>query len=134
MRETYCPECFAVIPADAPLCPACGADIARLSARDYREKLLHALEHPLADVRLRAIIALGLRGDASAADAMVHCALRYPEDVTAALEVINGLRRFAPGPQSSAALTLLAEHHPGRAVRAASRRALEETTLEDHHR
>ena len=134
MPETYCPECFAMIPADAPVCPACGADVVRLSARDYREKLLHALQHPLADVRLRAIIALGLRGDAGAADAMAHCALRYPADVTAALEVINGLRQFDSGPRSGAALTLLAEQHPGRAVRAAAQRALEEVALENRYR
>ena len=128
MQKTYCPDCFAMISADAPVCPACGADIARLGARGYREKLLHALEHPLADVRLRAIIALGLRAEAGAADALAQCALRHPTDVTAALEVINSLCRLNSGPERHTALVRLAEDHPGRAVRAAARRA-----LEDHH-
>jgi hypothetical protein len=36
------------------ICPACGADLDALSARDYRVKLLAALHHPLDDVRMRA--------------------------------------------------------------------------------
>jgi hypothetical protein len=40
--------------------PACGANLSAQSARDYREKLLAALGHPLDDVCPRAILALRL--------------------------------------------------------------------------
>jgi predicted amidophosphoribosyltransferase len=57
-RESYCPQCFARIPVDAEICSVCGVDISALSERDYNEKLVHALHHPLSDIRLRAIVAL----------------------------------------------------------------------------
>ena len=63
----FCLTCFSTMPPDGQTCPACGQGVAAASARDYRKKLTRALQHPLADVRMRAIIALGLRGEASAA-------------------------------------------------------------------
>lgn len=65
----FCPACFAPLAQEADTCPACGARMVDISSRDYRAKLVHALQHPLADVRMRAIIALGLRGEAETVDA-----------------------------------------------------------------
>lgn len=72
----------------------CGVDISALSERDYNEKLIYALHHPLSDIRLRASIALGLRGDAGAARALVTCALCHPSDFVEGLEVVNSLRQI----------------------------------------
>ena len=83
----FCPACFAPLAQEADTCPACGARMTELSSRDYREKLVHALLHPLADVRMRAIIALGLRGEAEMAEALVECAMRHPTDVVQGLEI-----------------------------------------------
>ncbi len=109
------------MPAGARVCPACGADLDRLSARDYRDKLLAALEHPLADVRMRVILALGLRGQADAADALATCALRHPVDVVEGLAVVQALQRL--GEAGRAALAHLAATHPAHAVQEAARHA-----------
>lgn len=116
--KQVCLACFRLAPAQGASCPACGADLAAFSARDYRDKLLHALEHPLADVRMRAIIACGWRGEACAAQPLYELALRHPVDVVEGLAVVESLR--ALGDPGRAMLEELAAKHPARAVRAAA--------------
>jgi len=122
--SAYCPGCFALISVTADRCPACGLDIRALSARAYRDKLLAALAHPLADVRLRAIIALGLRGEGETADALAHCALRHPTDVVEGLQVIEGLQGIRDAAAREHGLRLLASCHPAHAIWSAASRAL----------
>lgn len=119
-----CPACFRTIPADARACPACGADLGLLSARDYRVKLLAALNHPLDDVRMRAILALGLRGEENAAQALADCALRHPIDVVEGLAVVGALTRL--GAAGRDALRTLARRDTAHAVREAARRAVDD--------
>lgn len=101
-------------------------DLAVLSARNYREKLIHALEHPLADVRMRAVIALGWRGEACAARPLLELALRDPVDVVEGLAVVESLVTLNDG--GHVALKELAARHPAHAVREAAMRALVECT------
>ncbi len=108
--DAYCPNCFAMIPAGTTACPVCSAAISDMSDRDFREKLLHALRHPLDDVRMRAIIALGLRGEEGTALPMAECALRHPMNIEEGLEVIERLKNFAPSPEVFSALGILANH------------------------
>lgn len=116
----YCMRCFALFGADAARCPACGAEAARFTAQAYGEKLLAALGHPLAEVRMRAIIAIGLRSDTEMAAALVACALRHPADIVQGLEIVRSLSRLDSG---RAALRQLAGAHPAHAVRAAAQEA-----------
>lgn len=118
----FCPACFAALDAEAKHCPRCGAVMAELSARDYREKLLRALTHPLAEVRLRAVIALGLRAETATARALADCALRHPTDVVEGLEVVRRLRDWPETEARDAALIRLSAH-PSRLVRTAAERA-----------
>lgn len=127
-RENYCLECFSLIPAEAAICPVCGARQGDFSARDYREKLIHALLHPLDDVRMRAIIALGLRGEAETADALVECALRHPADVVAGLEIVRSLARVKDAGARLDALAVLKERHPAHAVREEAARLIQGET------
>jgi hypothetical protein len=90
-QSGYCPGCFALIDAGAERCPACGLDLARFGARDYRDKLRAALLHPLAEVRRRAIISIGWRRESEAAPSLVDCALRHPTDVVEGLQVVESL-------------------------------------------
>lgn len=120
----FCPACFAPLAQEVDTCPACGARMAELSRRDYREKLVHALPHPLADVRMRAIIALGLRGEPQTADALVKCAMRHPADVVQGLETVNSLARMKETGTGRAALSILQARHPAHAVREGAARAL----------
>jgi HEAT repeat protein len=122
MAEQFCPACYRLIPVEARVCPACGADLDALSVRGYRDKLVAALSHPLDDIRMRAILALGLRGETDAADALVDCALRHPVDVVEGLAVVGTLSRL--GAAGRQALLKLAERDPAHAVRVAARQAV----------
>ncbi len=119
MAEQMCPACYRVMPSGRTICPHCGIDLAALSTRDYRDKLMAALGHPLDDVRLRAIFILGLRGEAEAAEALAECALRHPVNVVEGLAVVSALPRL--GLTGRMALRKLAERDPAHAVRQAAR-------------
>jgi len=118
--QAYCLNCFALVPAERETCPRCEERAALLSARGYKEKLLHALFHPLAEVRMRAIIALGLRADGDTAPALVECALRHATDLVQGLEIVNSLSRLQAGGPCVPALHDLASRHPARAVKQAA--------------
>lgn len=106
------------INAEERRCPACGLDIAQSSKRDYRTKLLKALQHPIADVRLRAIIALGWRGEGETAEALAQCALRHPTDIVEGAQAVESLCFIRDIAARRRALNMLATRHPARAVRA----------------
>ena len=120
-----CLACFNLIPLEVRVCPYCGADLAALSAHDYRTKLLHALFHPLADVRMRVIFVLRWIGEPDVADDLVACALRNPLDVVGALEIINSLVLLKQGEAAHAALSVLKDSHPAHAVRESAASALD---------
>ncbi|QKE41943.1 MAG: HEAT repeat domain-containing protein [Ferrovum myxofaciens] len=124
-REIYCMNCFSLIPAQAAICPLCGESATRLSELDYREKLLHALEHPLDDVRMRAIIALGLRRDTGAALPLAGCALRHPLNIDEGIAVVAALKNLRAFPDGARAMEMLAENHAAHAVRTAAQQILE---------
>ncbi len=125
MQINYCVHCFAEIAPDVQQCPFCGVVLQEWACSiDYEARLIHTLGHPLADVRMRAIIALGKRGDPQAAVPLVSCALRHPIDVVEGLEIVEGLRRLHPGGARSKALSRLAHDHPAHAVRRAAAAAL----------
>ena len=125
-REIYCMSCFSMIPAQAEVCPVCGEHVTELSAQDYRAKLLHALEHPLDDVRMRAIIALGLRRETGAELPLAECALRHPLNIEEGIEVVGALKYFLPSPVAQRALQILAHDHAAHAVCEEAQRALDE--------
>jgi hypothetical protein len=103
--------------------PACGARTAGLGGRDYREALLHALHHQWADVRMRVMIALGLRGEPETADALAECALRHAADIPVELTVNEvGARdsRASPTCDGKSAVGQLVI--PGRVEKAATQR------------
>jgi len=123
-----CPRCYDLIDAAAAVCPRCGADLEALSTRDYGNKLLDALHHPLSEVRMRAVIALGWRGDPAAAAGLEQLALRHPVDVIEGLAVVDSLARLGAAGQAS--LGALAAGHPAHAVRAAAHAALVRSRVE----
>ena len=125
-RAIYCTNCFSLIPAEAETCPVCGERLARLSAQDYRVKLLHALDHPLDDVRMRAIIALGLRRETATAQPLAECALRHPIDVVVGMEIVKALKHFPASAERRRALETLAQSHAAHAVRAEAAAVLEQ--------
>ena len=120
--QQICLRCFYLIPVEAQTCPRCGADLAAFSARDYADKLIDALDHPLSEVRMRAIIALGWRGEERAAQPLLDLALRHPVDVVEGLAVLESLARM--GIEGRITLVALAERHQAHAVRETAKQVL----------
>ena len=123
-NDTYCLNCFSLIPADAEICPVCGANITSLSAQEFKEKLLHALDHPLDDVRMRVIAILVQRHEEGIALALAGCALRHPMSYDEAIEIVHALQDSQAFPDGRHALELLAKDHPAHTVRVAAQEAL----------
>ncbi|MGA9666451.1 MAG: hypothetical protein WBQ69_08390 [Gallionella sp.] len=73
---------------------------------------------------MRAIIALGWRGESDTADDLAARALRHPLDIVEGMEVINSLVSLQYGSAARAALSVLKERHPAHAVREQAARAL----------
>ncbi len=125
MLINYCVHCFAKIAPDIQQCPYCKVLIQEWAcALDYEARLIHALNHPLAAVRMRAIIALGKRHDQQAAAPLVCCTFRHPIDVVEGLAVVASLRCLCSGRARSEALGRLVCDHPAHAVRAAAAEVL----------
>jgi hypothetical protein len=120
----YCPVCSKPLSYDAKTCPSCSADIEAWNRKNFVEKLIGALKHPLADIRMRAIIVLGKRRAVSAEGPLVECALAHPIDVIEGLAIVESLRKIREASASDAALQTLTTEHPGEAVRRAAKAAL----------
>jgi len=70
----FCPHCWAEVPAEARLCPACGAVIEDARA-DIVDKYIAALRHPQAETRLRAAWILGQMRERRAVPALQEIAI-----------------------------------------------------------
>lgn len=125
MQElAFCPNCYARIPLDAGICPHCRTSLRDWQEKTYVERLIEALGHPLSEVRMRAIIALGWRGECAAQKRLVSCALRHPIDVIEGLEIVNSLCLIWGNGSDDTALRILSLRHPARAVRAKAAESL----------
>src|SRR5512138_1367192 len=113
----FCPQCFAQIAKETIDCPACGIHVPSWQQTlDYTDRLIHALNHPLAEVRMGAIISLGNRGDPRAALPLARCALGHPTDIVEGLEIVDRLCQLTESVERTQALQMLANSHPGRVV------------------
>lgn len=113
-----CTTCLELVPVGSPTCPKCGAALGGRWEGSFGDKLVRALEHPLSEVRMRAIIAAGWRGEPGMAGPLCDAALRNPVDVVEGLEVVASLGKL--GKAARSALERLAREHPARAVRIAA--------------
>jgi hypothetical protein len=100
-----------------------------LAGKTYADCLIDALQHPLSEVRMRAIIALGWRGECVAEKPLVDCALRHPIDVIEGLEIVNSLRLIRDSGSDDTALRHLSLYHAARAVRTMAAEILREFPL-----
>ena len=118
----FCPFCFTLIADGADPCPSCGKPFEASRRRSFPQRLVKALGHPLGAVRLRAITALGCRGDREAVDALVALTHAQPLDVPQAQAVAQALAGMRPPAWS--ALNHLATEHPSGLTRLVARRQL----------
>ncbi len=121
-RSVFCPACFTLIADGVDPCPSCGQPYAATQRRGYAYELANALDHPNAVVRLRAITALGCRGDGDAVDALVALTHAQPLDVPQTRAVAEALAGMQPPAWS--ALNHLATEHPSPLARLVARRQL----------
>lgn len=123
-RLTFCLNCFRQHERESTRCPFCGIEVDRWQEIGYGARLSHALEHPLDDVRMRAIIALGWRAEPEAEAALVECAFAHPTDVTNGLEIVRSLGAIAERHGCRGGLLRLSAEHPARWMRRAAEGAL----------
>ncbi len=121
----FCPVCFGQSESSSGQCLQCGTDLVLWTqTHSYTERLMQALQHPIAEVRMGAIIALGMRCDIKAAGALVDCAIAHPADIPEGLEIVNTLAHLAGSTTGIASLQKLAANHPAQPVRAAAQKVL----------
>lgn len=113
--HVFCPYCWKEVPAEAGVCPFCGADLQAFSQLSYEEKLLRALEHPVRTLRLFAIQVLG---QIKSRAALPHFArlLQAEEDVYVLAAVLQALDRLHTD-ESRAMLADVARNHSFLVVR-----------------
>lgn len=128
MNEIFCMHCFAILPAGTKTCPSCWHAADDVGAGAYQEKLVNALQRPLAEVRLRAIIAIGLRHDKPAVNALVTCALRHPVDIVEGLQIIETLKMIDNGKPDMLALHYLCVRLGANAVKNAAQAVIKDVS------
>jgi HEAT repeat protein len=75
----FCPACWSEIGPSDSSCPKCGADLRKIDAQSFAEKLRAALRHPVPQTAVRAAWILGERGDTSAVPDLI-CVLESARD------------------------------------------------------
>lgn len=110
MPTFFCPSCFAEIDAARSTCTQCSADVQAGRDRAYPQRLLHALKHPLSDIRMTAIEALAKLQPECAAMAFADCALEHPRDPVQGVAILRALERLPRNPAWAAAVSRLVDH------------------------
>ncbi len=122
--EYFCPYCFESIPEASRICPCCHENVESWhEGETYAARLVRALQHPVDQVRMGAIITLGNRADPETASALVECAYRFPEMVPQNLQIIESLMQFHDARERENALEKLSRH-PSHPVAERAREAL----------
>lgn len=121
MVTHFCPSCWNEVPADAPRCPSCSADLDALDGEPFDLKLERALDHPEAETARRAAWLLGRVGGPRSVPALLR-RYRSGADPYLALTVVESLAHIG-GAGARAALQEIARS-PARMVKEAARRAL----------
>ncbi|MEW6327795.1 MAG: MFS transporter [Thermodesulfobacteriota bacterium] len=117
--QFFCPNCFHEVGSPHGKCPACGVDMDTWQRRhSYTERLIHALNHPISEVRMGAIISLGHQKAVSAAVPLAQCAMRHAKDIVQGLEIVRSLSKLPNSPERNKALAMLRQH-PARAIQEA---------------
>jgi hypothetical protein len=119
--QFFCPNCFHEVGSPQGKCPACGVDMETWQQPySYTERLIHALNHPISEVRMGAIISLGHQKAVLAAVPLAQCALQHVKDVVQGLEIVRSLSKLPNSPEQNEALTML-KQHPSRVIQEAVR-------------
>ena len=130
MITYYCPQCWTIVTEQDVSCPNCGYHLGQFTELPYEDKLLLGLKHPVQDIRIIAIKALGDLGNLRAIPEFKQIVMNENEDyyvlraVLLALEIIPG--------QQSIALLVQAKNHPSELVRRLADQILKRMSDQDH--
>ncbi len=117
MPTYFCPSCFHKVSKEIKVCPFCGIDISRWEENaTYEEQLVHALRHPISEVRIGAIISLGNKKCQEAAIPLAECALEYPNDIVQNLEILRSIGSLSDSEPRRSAVQRL-KSHPSSIIR-----------------
>jgi HEAT repeat protein len=97
-------------------CPACGHRPKSGDEESYEDKLLAALEHPVADVRMVAVEVLGQRRSQRAVPALCKLLADEETDFYLLRQVVKALASIGT-PAALRSLGWAARRHPSRLVR-----------------
>ena len=117
MVKYFCTVCFREVKQTQQICPYCEVDILDWEKKTpYNERLLHSLQHPIAEVRMSVIISLGNQRQKYSAVPLAHCALEHPKDNVQNLEILRSIEKLPLGRERDSAVLLLRKH-PSRIIR-----------------
>jgi len=107
----FCPFCFKGIIIGQKICPHCKVNIPLWEKNtSYEEKLIHALDHPIAEVREGVIITLGNLKYKKAAAPLAQCAFNYPADNIQNLEILQSIEQLPLCRERDNAVLLMRTH------------------------
>ncbi|MGH8371586.1 MAG: HEAT repeat domain-containing protein [Gammaproteobacteria bacterium] len=117
MPTEFCANCFTELHGEDDRCAKCGQPReGGWEKTSFDTRLIRALNHPVADVRLRAIYALGRRKVIAAIDLLVDLAFIHPFDPVQGKAIVEALIEMS-APHAKEALMQLHRDHPSHAVR-----------------
>jgi soluble P-type ATPase len=116
----FCPKCWSNFPDDMAVCPKCGLDIPKFfKEKDYKEKLMIALDHPEHDTAERAARILSDLREKGAVEKLAQLASATP-DVFLALAAVEALAKIGT-PRARKLLARIAKNHIARMVQEAAK-------------
>lgn len=127
MVRFFCPRCWADFAEDLPRCPKCGLDIqAFFASKDYVDRLILALGHPLKETALRAATVLGKLQERRAVGALIST-IRRSQDIYLTVASARALGEIG----TNRAMRFLVKlcNHSARTVREQAARILAEDGL-----
>jgi HEAT repeat protein len=115
MLTFYCPNCWKNISEGSRICPNCAHDLSQYSQREFEEKLISALNHPIQDNRIMAIQILGDLRSTSSLHPFEQILHTETQDFYVLKAVLEAIAKI-DDPQGQALLEQ-AESHPSMLVR-----------------
>ena len=113
----FCPNCFRELKNKTDTCPYCGFNIGDYQRTvPYENRLIHALNHPVREVRMGAIISLGNMKSEKAVKPLIEHSMENPKDVVEGMEILNAIRKILKGEEFRKTLLYVIKSHPSKVI------------------
>ena len=109
MLTLYCPNCWESFRQNVDRCPVCDGDLHRAwDMKDYVDKIIAALRHPVHETVIHAAWILGQRRESRGVEALANL-VRSTEDIYIALAAVKALGDIG-NPEARAFLKTISTH------------------------